>query len=266
VVTRVVPVLLREPDGRKIEGSMTVAAGFEVAGPLISCVMVSRGVIYPAVFAIECYRRQTYANRELIVVSAAADTSLRDMIAEIGDPTIKFVSVAPASLGDLRNISIAQSSGELICQWDDDDLSAPDRLELQTAALAQSYSTACYFGAITLWWPARRWLAKSEARGWENTMLVKREAIPIYAAENLAEDTRVAQMLERHHRSCLILSPDSYFYVHHGLNACGEAHFERRFEAGSLVIPEVDYNRELAAAGARVPVADYAGFLARGGV
>ncbi|CAN5182757.1 hypothetical protein BH09PSE3_BH09PSE3_22930 [soil metagenome] len=259
------PVLLCEPDGRKIEGAMTIAADFNVAGPLISCVMVSRGSRYPAAFAIECYRRQSYANRELIIVSAAADEDLSELVAAMRDPSIRFVVAEPASLGELRNISIAQAAGELICQWDDDDLSAPNRLDIQTAALAQSHSTACYFGAVTLWWPARRWLAQSEARGWENTMLVKREAIPIYAAENLAEDTRVAQMIGRHHRACLIASPDSYCYVHHGLNACGEAHFLARFEGAQPVLSSGDYDRWLSASNGEMPVADYAAFIARGG-
>jgi glycosyltransferase involved in cell wall biosynthesis len=261
-MTQTIPILLCEADGGRIEGSMTIADGFNVVGPLISCVMVSRGDRYPAAFAIECYRRQTYANRELVVVSANEGNELATFIAGIGDPTIRFVRAAPASLGELRNISIAQATGELICQWDDDDLSAPNRLDIQTAALAQSHSTVCYFGAITLWWPTRRWLAKSEQRAWENTMLVKREAMPIYAAEDLAEDTRVAQMIARHHRACLIASPDSYYYVHHGRNACGEAHFERRFDAGQPRASEADYDRWVRDS-SRFSVADYAAFIDR---
>jgi glycosyltransferase involved in cell wall biosynthesis len=262
-MTRSVPVLLCEPDGSRIEGAMTIAADLNVSGPLISCVMVSRGHRYPAAFAMECYRRQTYANRELIVVSVRPEPELAALIEEMADPSIKFVAAAPASLGELRNISIAQASGELICQWDDDDLSASDRLDIQTAALAQSHSTACYLGAVTLWWPARRWLAISESRGWENTMLVKREAMPIYAAEDLAEDTRVAQMIGRHHRACLVGSPESYHYVQHGLNACGAEHFERRFEAGSPVVSEADYDSWLARGNSAVR--DYARFVARNG-
>ncbi|MGI4936004.1 MAG: hypothetical protein ACRYF5_04550, partial [Janthinobacterium lividum] len=75
-MTQALPILLCEPDGRKIQGSMTIAGGFNVAGPLISCVMVSRGHRYPAAFAIDCYRRQTYANRELIIVSASLEEEL----------------------------------------------------------------------------------------------------------------------------------------------------------------------------------------------
>jgi glycosyltransferase involved in cell wall biosynthesis len=259
-VTQALPILLCEPDGRKIQGSMTIAGGFNVAGPLISCVMVSRGHRYPAAFAIDCYRRQTYANRELIIVSASLEEELPALIVQIGDPTIKYVQVAPASLGELRNISIAQAAGELICQWDDDDLSAPNRLEIQIAALAQSHSTVCYLGAITLWWPARAWLAKSEERAWENTMLVKREAMPIYAAESLGEDTRVAQMIGRYHRACLIASPESYYYVQHGLNVVGAAHFLRRFQAGQPVLSQSDYERWITEVD--LPVVDYAAFVA----
>jgi len=44
--------------------------------PLVSCVMVSRGALLPARWAIEGFLNQTYENRELIVVTSAARTSM----------------------------------------------------------------------------------------------------------------------------------------------------------------------------------------------
>lgn len=260
-MTRVVPVMLCDPDGSRTPGSMAIADGFNVTGPLISCVMVSRGDRYPAAFAIECYRRQTYANRELVVVTANPGDELVRLITELDDPSIKLVKAEQVSLGELRNISVAQAAGEWICQWDDDDLSAPNRIDVQIAAMAQSHSTACYLGAVTLWWPARRWLAISEERAWENTMLVKREAIPIYAAENLAEDTRVARMVARYHRFCLIGMPEAYTYVQHGNNTCGEDHFLDRFKGGEPVLSLADYDDWLSTSASALPTAHYAAFI-----
>lgn len=260
-MTQVVPVMLCEPDGNRTPGSMTISDSFNVTGPLISCVMVSRGHRYPAAFAIECYQQQTYANRELIIVTANRDDELAALLAELGDPSIKLVKAAEATLGELRNITIAHAAGEWICQWDDDDLSATNRIDVQLAAIAQSHSTACYLGAITLWWPARRWLAVSEERAWENTMLVKREAIPIYAAENRGEDTRVARMIGLHHRVCLIGYPQGYYYVQHGRNISAEEHFQQRFDLAKPLVLPAEYSQWLTARANELPIASYAAFI-----
>ena len=46
--------------------------------PLISCLMVSRGDVFPAQLAIHCYRKQTYPNRELVIVSANGLQAMQD--------------------------------------------------------------------------------------------------------------------------------------------------------------------------------------------
>ena len=45
--------------------------------PLISCLMVSRGTLFPAQHAIQCFRLQTYPNRELVIVCDAPDSELQ---------------------------------------------------------------------------------------------------------------------------------------------------------------------------------------------
>ena len=39
------------------------------ANPLVSCLMMTRGHIELLRYSLACYQRQTYANRELVVVS-----------------------------------------------------------------------------------------------------------------------------------------------------------------------------------------------------
>lgn len=83
--------------------------------PLISCIMPTTPARAKlAAEAVECYARQTYPRRELLIDS--------------GDGTI----------GAKRNRLISQARGQVIAHWDDDDLSSPHRLATQCAHLISS--------------------------------------------------------------------------------------------------------------------------------
>src|ERR1700712_2567645 len=110
-----------------LERTLRLRAGQVVEGPSVSCLMVSRGDAAPAAVAIECYRRQGYANRELVIVTAAKDSGVGRLVAGIGDPTIRYFEVEDRTLGELRNFSVAKSAGQFVCHWDDDDVYHADR-------------------------------------------------------------------------------------------------------------------------------------------
>lgn len=263
-MTRALEMLLRDPNGRTQHATLNVTPGLTVSGAKVSCLMVSRGHRFPAEHAIACYQKQTYPDRELVIVSATPDSEVAALVAAIDDPTIRFIQTAPASLGELRNISVAHATGDLLCQWDDDDLSAPDRIALMAAALGGSEAMACFLGTVTLWWPQQRRLAASGARIWENTMLVRREALPIYPALDLCEDTGVGEMIRAHHRITLLAAPESYAYVYHGDNAWNAGHFGELFDAARITVADADYDREIAAIGTVMPLPAYAaGFAHR---
>jgi hypothetical protein len=59
------------------------------APPLISCLMLTRGRLVPTRFAIDCYRRQTWPNRELVIVCDDPDSDLPAYVATLGEPTIR---------------------------------------------------------------------------------------------------------------------------------------------------------------------------------
>ncbi len=91
--------------------------------------------------SIDCYLHQTYPNKELIIVlNNMNDLEYKHALATISGYQEKGIRVfrvkAPISkLGDLRHFSIAKARGEIFCQWDDDDISHPTRLEIQFAVL-----------------------------------------------------------------------------------------------------------------------------------
>lgn len=73
--------------------------------------------------AVDCFARQTYANRELVIVDdGKADyTSMIALSPEHGRIRYHKLDGIGQSLGELRNISIDVADGDWVMQWDDDE-------------------------------------------------------------------------------------------------------------------------------------------------
>ncbi len=262
-MNRTFPVLFSDPGKEAVAGTFNATPDLRVSGPLVSCLMVSRGRRFPAALAIESYRTQTYQPRELVIVSAAERCEIRSLIDELDDPTIRYVPAAPASLGELRNVAVARSQGDLVCQWDDDDLASADRIELMLATLGGTAAKACFLDMVTLWWPGRRVAATSSQRIWENTMLVHRSVLPIYPAQQMGEDTEIAKMIVANHRVAALSAPESYLYIMHGGNVCSAEHFDMLFGAASSKLAGAAYDEWMEDAGGPLPLRLYAEELER---
>lgn len=160
---------------------------------LISCLMVSRGEIFPAAFAIECFQKQSYPNKELVIVSANANGALKAYVDELGDHRIRFFQVPDWTLGTLRNLSIGLASGDLIATWDDDDLRHPSSLEIQYAALMATNAALLCLLRLILWQPTRKRVAVTQVRPWENSMLAWKYKMPEYPSLPKREDSHMMQ-------------------------------------------------------------------------
>ena len=217
--------------------------------------MVTRGRLYPSHFAIECFRAQTYENRELVIVCDDPGAPIAAYVAGLKDPKIRYVETAHARLGDLRNVSVAEARGELVCQWDDDDLYHSKRLEYQVETLLEAGVAAHFLGRWTMWWPRRRQLALSAIRVWEGTMLARREAVGKYPSQGREEDTKMVAELMENHRIIVTDAPEIYCYIVHGRNTCDEDHFDFMFTTASWVFS--DYESEVAKRAGHFPLRDY---------
>lgn len=203
------------------------------ASPLVSCLMVTRGVLEPCRQAIGQFQAQTYGHRELVVMSQEADAPVRALVSALGDPRIRFVQGPPGSLGNLRNASVAAARGPLVCTWDDDDLYDRLRIEFMISALAATKADAVFLARLTLWWPARRRLAWSEARIWEGSMLAAKAVLPPYPDLTRREDTEMVEALIPSARVAVLDAPDAYVYRVTGRNTWDAAFFETAFERAS---------------------------------
>ena len=118
--------------------------------PLVSCLMTTYDRLSLAKYAILSFARQTHSEKELIVVSdgsARFRRSLERYAAALGLARVRFLYAGPErlTLGRLRNLSVEAAAGELVCQWDDDDYSHPERLKLQVNELVRADAGACFF-------------------------------------------------------------------------------------------------------------------------
>jgi glycosyltransferase involved in cell wall biosynthesis len=233
----------------QIEPSQTGPAAREHT---VSCLMVALAVPEREASAkrsIDDFCRQTLANKNLVLVLSggveSVEQSLRDYVETLGRDDIRvFTQPKGLSLGQLRNFSISVATGDVLCQWDDDDLYHPARLERQLAALIEGNFEAVYLQEVMQYFPASKvlywtsWRA-TEAGGHTATMMVRREAPIRYSTEGstarLGEDLEVARMLVARGRVGYVAAkPHLYVYVSHGANSWDEGHHRMLAEKLSI--------------------------------
>jgi glycosyltransferase involved in cell wall biosynthesis len=217
---------------------------------LVSCLLVTLPVAerFPMlVRSIEGFRRQTHPDRELILVLNGGDDAsgrrIRDHVAGLADPSIRIVEVPGVRpLGALRNASLAHARGDILCQWDDDDLYHPERLARQLDALGAA--DAVFLREVMQFYPHERTLSctnwhATEVKAFPGSLMC-RAATGIRYPETgsearLGEDSVVARFLsERCRVEILGGAPHLYVYVSHGRNSWPDAH--HRMLAGQLAL------------------------------
>lgn len=215
--------------------------------PLVSCLMVTRERRSFAERAIRCFQAQTYQRRELVIVDDGPDDGLADHITALADPRIRHVRLPDEGkpLGELRAISVARAQGTVVAQWDDDDLSDPERLRVQLTAITRLGTDMCLLLRERLWWPERGLLGLSVQRLWEGSMVCAKAVLPPYPALARGEDTPVVEQVYLERRTALVDMPELYTYVMHSANTFDEQHFARHFELATNILTGADYTAQV---------------------
>lgn len=142
------PASVGEPAGN---GSGQAAPGLDFGTlPLISCLTATLGRLRLLKRAIRSYCAQTYPRRELLIVTEGETRerqAITDYLEHLGRDDIRpvFLDDEHLNLGKVRNISMQAARGEILCQWDDDDISHPERLLVQARRLLEERTQACLF-------------------------------------------------------------------------------------------------------------------------
>jgi glycosyltransferase involved in cell wall biosynthesis len=115
--------------------------GEQVSAPLVSCIMPTADRRRFVTQALECFRRQDYSPRELIVVDDG-DDPVGDLVD--GEPDVRYLRLERRrSLGAKRNLACEAARGAIIAHWDDDDWSADWRLRYQVERLLAEGADVC---------------------------------------------------------------------------------------------------------------------------
>jgi glycosyltransferase involved in cell wall biosynthesis len=209
--------------------------------PLISCLMTTRR---PAIArrAIDRFAVQDYEPRELVVVAGPDGYDELSAYASAvcgADRVVTYMERGAPPLGALRNRAVALARGEVICQWDDDDLSHSRRLSMQFEQMRQERACACFMTDQLQFVTRTRslyWCDWTQTRGFPlrtptipGTLMCYREAAPPYPESGpLSRRSEDAFVM----RSLLKAGPVArlsgygwlFVYTSHGDNTWPESH------------------------------------------
>lgn len=202
----------------------------QVTPPLVSAVMItgkSFGRMKLAAMAIESFRRQTYPNKELVIVNTGAPLrSERE-----SDGIYEHCLMAPLTLGELRAFAQKQCLGDYIIQWDDDDWSHPDRISRQMqladkgyAVLLKSQVRCDLLSGVAF---AKAWPQGHELPGIPGTMLYPNRNKYKWRTEARHEDTHFLQ--DNFKEDGIVVDynlshPHLYLRFYHGRNTWDRQH------------------------------------------
>ncbi len=116
---------------------------------MISCWCLTGGRINMLEEAIECFHRQDYTGeKELLIINTHPGVQIRY---EHPEAVVVNLPRKPKTLGELRNFAASISHGDVLTNWDDDDIHLPWRLRVGKAYLDDGYD---YFRPHGCWsWP-----------------------------------------------------------------------------------------------------------------
>lgn len=102
--------------------------------PLVSCIMPTRNRPEYLAQAIALFLRQTYENKELVIVDDS-DANHQDCLGTADNRVRYFHLASKLNLGEKRNYACNVAQGEFIAHWDDDDWYSPLRVHYQVQPL-----------------------------------------------------------------------------------------------------------------------------------
>lgn len=202
--------------------------------PLITCVMVTKGRPSFIKKSISCFLKQTYPIKNLLIVSQGNEI-VNEEIKSLLPDNVNFYTANPKiSLGSMRNLSVELANGDIICQWDDDDLSHPDRLMTQYKELSSSdHHVASMYTQFLKYFTTNKFLYWCDWSGEKtlpaqyicNTLMLKKEVFGTNICypetgpqSNVEEDLNLLGKLLGIGEVAKVTQGYQFVYVYHGKN------------------------------------------------
>lgn len=200
----------------------------------VSCLMVTANRLHLARRAIQCFKNQSYKNKELVILDDGSQ-DYSPLLNDIPSSEIKYIQLDGSNnyvLGQLRNLSLEAATGDYLIQWDDDDWYHPERVEIQASILDKGFDVCCLSSAImhldTPEFIEHPYIGILPD-GIPGSIMHKRNDDIRYPETRRAEDTvYLKQWMEKKYFKL----ENSYNYLflraYHGQNTWEQVHFKRR--------------------------------------
>lgn len=119
--------------------------------PSVCAVMLTANRPEMARRAIECFRRQTYQNKRLLIWDSGQDIVDLEQQEKFGLVS-HVLADRPRTIGELRNEANSfWTEYPILIHWDDDDWSHPNRISEQVALLQSSGAEAVGYREMLFW-------------------------------------------------------------------------------------------------------------------
>lgn len=215
----------------------------------VSCLMVTSlsAKRFPRVKkSILSFTHQTYPNKELLIIidspSYFEEVQLIHFIRQLRsiNPIRILKPSGKHALGTLRNMAMTKAKGDFLCQWDDDDLYHPTRIEYQLDALLKSNAGAVVLQNFLHYFEKTQicfWADWSRVpyKALPGTILVRKsECIPYKRAKKGEDQSFLSRLQLRTKVLALDNKPFLYIYVYHGSNTWNFNHHLRLAKAASV--------------------------------
>ena len=208
--------------------------------PRISCLTITRNRPERLRRAVDLYLRQTWPNKELVVVvDRRGPTEWIDpVLTSLGRSDIRVAVPPPVEhIGALRNHAVDLATGEYVATWDDDDLYHPLRLEVQARALESSGKAVCFLADYVQYFEetGELFLDRWNVPGLAPSLMCARSEMPRYVervgdgalGEKGSDQAVNLELTRRHHPLRIYDVPYLYTYVVHGSNLWDQLHYAK---------------------------------------
>jgi glycosyltransferase involved in cell wall biosynthesis len=114
--------------------------------PLVSAItLIGQSTVEDIVACIDCFQKQTYPYKELIIVNNAENQFAASELNIRAQPDVFLIDLpSHSTTGLARNHGLSASNGQIIAQFDVDYWHHPNRLEVQVAILAQQQAQVSF--------------------------------------------------------------------------------------------------------------------------
>jgi glycosyltransferase involved in cell wall biosynthesis len=119
--------------------------------PTVCAIMLTRDRPELAKRAVECFRKQTYENKTLLVFDSSEFPFSGQIVRGMKEAYARMADYAGQPIGALRNAANTLAQADILIHFDDDDWSHPNRIMEQVAFLQASGADCVGYNEMLFW-------------------------------------------------------------------------------------------------------------------